>query len=89
MNELRRCFRAAPRFAGSANETMTNLTMLQVAEAKRIAEESDAKCEEIVRKLVRGGGGKPDGGGLGWKKLGSINLCLKLDWIPSRIRPTL
>ena len=25
----------------------------QVAEAKRIAEESDAKCEEIVRKLVR------------------------------------
>ena len=24
----------------------------QVAEAKRIAEESDAKCEEIVRKLV-------------------------------------
>ena len=27
--------------------------LLQVAEAKRIAEESDAKCEEIVRKLVR------------------------------------
>merc|ERR1712060_880199 len=26
----------------------------QVAEAKRIAEESDAKCEEIVRKLVLG-----------------------------------
>merc|ERR1711890_187657 len=26
----------------------------QVAEAKRVAEESDAKCEEIVRKLVLG-----------------------------------
>ena len=47
--------RAAPSFVRSANEAMNNLTMSQVAEAKRIAEESDAKCEEIVRKLVREG----------------------------------
>ena len=31
---------------------LTHYDVWQVAEAKRIAEESDAKCEEIVRKLV-------------------------------------